>query len=166
VVARGAIRRRALDDLAMPDVLGELAGPGGTEGRPGPAGDAAGGPLCPGRACANAVPKPRDATAAPLVIPYSTGPCGRGIPDSSYPPKPLPAWPGRASRGAARPLVSLPAAVTSVAGVKAVRELRIRWIGHTLRAEVDATVDPDLTVTPAHAIAHHAEIACSTRCAA
>ena len=49
------------------------------------------------------------------------------------------------------------AAVTSVPGIKAVRELRIRWIGHTLRAEVDATVDPDLTVTQAHDIAHHAE---------
>jgi cation diffusion facilitator family transporter len=49
------------------------------------------------------------------------------------------------------------AAVTSVPGIKTVRELRIRWIGHTLRAEVDATVDPDLTVTQAHDIAHHAE---------
>jgi cation diffusion facilitator family transporter len=49
------------------------------------------------------------------------------------------------------------AAVTSVPGVQAVRELRIRWIGHTLRAEVDATVDPALTVTQAHDIAHHAE---------
>jgi cation diffusion facilitator family transporter len=49
------------------------------------------------------------------------------------------------------------AAVTSVPGIRAVRELRIRWIGHTLRAEVDATVDPDLTVTQAHDIAHHAE---------
>ncbi len=49
------------------------------------------------------------------------------------------------------------AAVTSVTGVQAVRELRIRWIGHTLRAEVDATVDPALTVTQAHDIAHHAE---------
>jgi cation diffusion facilitator family transporter len=49
------------------------------------------------------------------------------------------------------------AAITSVAGVRAVRELRIRWIGHTLRAEVDAAVDPDLTVTQAHDIAHHAE---------
>jgi divalent metal cation (Fe/Co/Zn/Cd) transporter len=39
------------------------------------------------------------------------------------------------------------AAVTSVAEVRAVRELRIRWIGHSLRAEVDATVDPGLTVT-------------------
>jgi cation diffusion facilitator family transporter len=49
------------------------------------------------------------------------------------------------------------AAVTSAAGIRTVRELRIRWIGHTLRAEVDATVDPGLTVTQAHDIAHHAE---------
>jgi cation diffusion facilitator family transporter len=49
------------------------------------------------------------------------------------------------------------AAVTSAAGIGTVRELRIRWIGHTLRAEVDATVDPGLTVTQAHDIAHHAE---------
>ncbi len=48
-------------------------------------------------------------------------------------------------------------AVVGVAGVKGVRELRIRWIGHTLRAEVDAAVDPELTVTEAHDIAHHAE---------
>jgi len=51
------------------------------------------------------------------------------------------------------------AAVTSVAGIDEVRELRIRWIGHTLRAEVDATVAPDLTLTltQAHDLAHHAE---------
>jgi len=49
------------------------------------------------------------------------------------------------------------AAVSSVAGIQEVRELRLRWIGHALRAEVDATVDPSLTVTQAHAIAHHAE---------
>ncbi len=49
------------------------------------------------------------------------------------------------------------AAVTTVAGVVGVRELRIRWIGHTLRAEVDATVDPSLSVSEAHDIAHHAE---------
>jgi cation diffusion facilitator family transporter len=48
-------------------------------------------------------------------------------------------------------------AVASVAGVIEVRELRIRWIGHTLRAEVDASVDSDLTVTQAHDVAHHAE---------
>jgi cation diffusion facilitator family transporter len=49
------------------------------------------------------------------------------------------------------------AAVISVAGIESVRELRIRWIGHTLRAEVDATVDPSLTVVEAHDLAHHAE---------
>ena len=49
------------------------------------------------------------------------------------------------------------AAVAGVPGVRGVRELRIRWIGHTLRAEVDATVDDSLTVSQAHDIAHHAE---------
>jgi cation diffusion facilitator family transporter len=49
------------------------------------------------------------------------------------------------------------AAVTSVQGITGVRELRIRWIGHTLRAEVDATVGNHLTVTEAHDLAHHAE---------
>jgi divalent metal cation (Fe/Co/Zn/Cd) transporter len=38
-----------------------------------------------------------------------------------------------------------------------VRELRIRWIGHILRAEVDVTVAPELTVVQAHDLAHHAE---------
>jgi cation diffusion facilitator family transporter len=47
--------------------------------------------------------------------------------------------------------------VSEVAGIDEVRELRIRWIGHTLRAEVDATVDPGLSVTEAHDIAHRAE---------
>ena len=49
------------------------------------------------------------------------------------------------------------AAVTSVAGITGVRELRIRWIGHTLRAEADVTVDPDISLTKAHDLAHHAE---------
>jgi cation diffusion facilitator family transporter len=49
------------------------------------------------------------------------------------------------------------AAVMSVTGIQQVRELHIRWIGHTLRAEIDATVDPSLTVTEAHELAHHAE---------
>lgn len=49
------------------------------------------------------------------------------------------------------------AAVMSVEGVHEVRELRIRWIGHTLRAEVDATVDPNISLVQAHDIAHHAE---------
>jgi cation diffusion facilitator family transporter len=49
------------------------------------------------------------------------------------------------------------AAVTSVTGISGVRDLRIRWIGHTLRAEVDVTVPADLSVTEAHDLAHHAE---------
>src|SRR6266581_3262896 len=49
------------------------------------------------------------------------------------------------------------AAVTSVEGISGVRDLRIRWIGHTLRAEVDVTVPANLTVTEAHDLAHHAE---------
>jgi divalent metal cation (Fe/Co/Zn/Cd) transporter len=49
------------------------------------------------------------------------------------------------------------AAVASVTGISGVRELRIRWIGHTLRAEVDVTVPAHLTVTEAHDLAHHAE---------
>jgi divalent metal cation (Fe/Co/Zn/Cd) transporter len=42
-------------------------------------------------------------------------------------------------------------------GVDAVRDRRIRWIGHTLRAEADITVDPALSVGEAHDLAHHAE---------
>ena len=49
------------------------------------------------------------------------------------------------------------AAVTSVGGVLDVTELRIRWIGHTLRAEADVTVNPDLTLVQAHELAHHAQ---------
>lgn len=49
------------------------------------------------------------------------------------------------------------AAVAGVPGVTGVREMHVRWVGHTLRAEVDATVDPGLTVLEAHEVAHHAE---------
>ena len=49
------------------------------------------------------------------------------------------------------------AAVTSVPGIDHIQELRIRWIGHTLRAEVDITVPADLDITQAHDLAHHAE---------
>ncbi len=48
-------------------------------------------------------------------------------------------------------------AMRSVDGVNDVRELRIRWIGHTLRAEADLTVDPTISVATAHDLAHHAE---------
>jgi cation diffusion facilitator family transporter len=49
------------------------------------------------------------------------------------------------------------AAVLSVPGITELRELRIRWIGHTLRAEVDATVDASLSLVEAHELAHHVE---------
>lgn len=49
------------------------------------------------------------------------------------------------------------AAVESVDGIKALDDLKIRWIGHTLRAEVNITVDPKLTVGQAHDITDHAE---------
>jgi zinc transporter family protein len=49
------------------------------------------------------------------------------------------------------------AAVTSVESITGVRDLRIRWIGHTLRAEADVIVAADLTLSQAHDLAHHAE---------
>ena len=49
------------------------------------------------------------------------------------------------------------AAIHGVDGVEAVNELRIRWIGHTLRAEADIAVDPRLTLAQAHDLAHHVE---------
>jgi cation diffusion facilitator family transporter len=48
-------------------------------------------------------------------------------------------------------------ALLIIEGVREVRELRIRWIGHRLRAEADITADPALTITDAHDLAHHAE---------
>ena len=38
-----------------------------------------------------------------------------------------------------------------------VRDLRLRWLGHTLQADADIEVDPTLSLTEAHTIAHHAE---------
>jgi len=49
------------------------------------------------------------------------------------------------------------ASLASVPGVRAVGGLRIRWIGHTLRAEADVSVDPELSVAQAHELAHRAE---------
>ncbi|MEV7725075.1 cation diffusion facilitator family transporter [Streptomyces sp. NPDC087917] len=48
-------------------------------------------------------------------------------------------------------------AVRAVEGVRDVGRLRMRWIGHTLRAEVDIVVDPHLTVVQAHELAAGAE---------
>ncbi|MEU5633476.1 cation diffusion facilitator family transporter [Streptomyces rishiriensis] len=48
-------------------------------------------------------------------------------------------------------------AVREVEGVSGVGELRLRWIGHRLRAEVAVVVDGDATVRQAHRIAVAAE---------
>ena len=48
-------------------------------------------------------------------------------------------------------------AISSVEGISDTREMRIRWIGHTLRAEAEVTVDPELSLSAAHDVAHHAE---------
>ena len=48
-------------------------------------------------------------------------------------------------------------ALASVAGVEGVEGVRIRWVGHELRAEVDITSDASLSLAEAHAIAAEAE---------
>ncbi|MCX4545652.1 cation diffusion facilitator family transporter [Streptomyces sp. NBC_01565] len=48
-------------------------------------------------------------------------------------------------------------ALRSVAGVRDVGQVRMRWIGHALRAEADIVVDAHLTVVQAHALAAAAE---------
>jgi cation diffusion facilitator family transporter len=45
----------------------------------------------------------------------------------------------------------------TVAGVLGVTEVRMRWIGHSLRAELAITVDAALSVEQAHLIAHQVE---------
>jgi divalent metal cation (Fe/Co/Zn/Cd) transporter len=42
-------------------------------------------------------------------------------------------------------------------GVRAVRGVRMRWIGHALHAEADLDIDGSVSVTDAHALAHDAE---------
>lgn len=44
-----------------------------------------------------------------------------------------------------------------VRGVARAYDVRMRWIGHTLRAELSVTVDPTLSVTQAHQLAHAVE---------
>nr|WP_312897516.1 cation diffusion facilitator family transporter [Kitasatospora kifunensis] len=48
-------------------------------------------------------------------------------------------------------------ALRTVDGVRGLGQVRMRWIGHTLRAEADIVIDPDLTVVQAHALAVTAE---------
>lgn len=42
-------------------------------------------------------------------------------------------------------------------GVRSVRSVRMRWIGHRLHADAELDVDPDLTLAEAHHVAHAAE---------
>ena len=49
------------------------------------------------------------------------------------------------------------AALGTVDGIQGVDDLRLRWIGHRLRAEVSVTVDRAMSVDHAHEVAHHAE---------
>jgi divalent metal cation (Fe/Co/Zn/Cd) transporter len=48
-------------------------------------------------------------------------------------------------------------AVATVDGVLEVRDLRLRWIGHTLHADADIIVASHVPVVVGHDIAHHAE---------
>jgi cation diffusion facilitator family transporter len=48
-------------------------------------------------------------------------------------------------------------ALRAVDGVRDIGQVRMRWIGHALRAEADIVVDPRLTVVQAHALAVAAE---------
>lgn len=47
--------------------------------------------------------------------------------------------------------------LTATPGVRRVGSLRLRWIGHALRAEVDIVVDHDLSLLEAHAVAVEVE---------
>ena len=49
------------------------------------------------------------------------------------------------------------AALADVEGIIAVTDLKLRWIGHTLRAEVQLEIDRSLTLDQAHEVTHHAQ---------
>lgn len=49
------------------------------------------------------------------------------------------------------------AVVRATPGVLDVGDIRVRWIGHSLRAECEVVVDPSLTVVEAHDIAEEAQ---------
>jgi cation diffusion facilitator family transporter len=49
------------------------------------------------------------------------------------------------------------AALAEEPGVKAVRSVKMRWIGHRLHADAELDIDPATSLTEAHRIAHEAE---------
>ncbi|MDZ4268685.1 MAG: cation transporter dimerization domain-containing protein, partial [Mycobacterium sp.] len=42
-------------------------------------------------------------------------------------------------------------------GVRSVRRVRMRWVGHRLEADAELDVDPELSLRDAHSVAHDAE---------
>ncbi|GAC1404571.1 MAG: hypothetical protein NVSMB60_23150 [Mycobacterium sp.] len=42
-------------------------------------------------------------------------------------------------------------------GVREVRRVRMRWVGHQLDADAELDVDPSLSLSDAHSVAHNAE---------
>ncbi|HEY4279043.1 MAG TPA: cation diffusion facilitator family transporter [Conexibacter sp.] len=64
----------------------------------------------------------------------------------------------RALDGIEEPVVEqLAAAATSVPGVRAVDEVRARWVGHAIRAEIAVTSDPGQSLADATALADKVE---------
>jgi len=49
------------------------------------------------------------------------------------------------------------AVLSGLPGVRGVRRLRMRWVGHRLEADTELDVDPSLSLADAHAVAHTAE---------
>lgn len=48
-------------------------------------------------------------------------------------------------------------ALAAEPGVIGVRHVRMRWIGHRLHADAELDIDPAITLSDAHQLAHHAE---------
>lgn len=48
-------------------------------------------------------------------------------------------------------------ALAAEPGVIGVRRLRMRWIGHRLHADAELDIDPSISLSDAHHLAHHAE---------
>lgn len=48
-------------------------------------------------------------------------------------------------------------ALAAQPGVRTVRSVRLRWIGHRLHADAELDIDPDVSLVEAHRIAHVAE---------